>query len=154
MIGPLDLSKYIADDWIDIVRKRNQDIINDEEYSHDDNREFVDEVGDQESDATKENEKLEEKIVEKITEKIEKSQSDSVNEQLDETDVASDDSKTQTAEDKNDSEDKNDEHKIIINEKLVQNTTSPDTNGFSPYGIWVGFYDILYSKQILVLKIN
>ena len=74
MIGPLDLSKYIADDWIDIVRKRNQDIINDEEYSHDDNPEFVDEVGDQESDATKENEKLEEKIVEKITEKIEKSQ--------------------------------------------------------------------------------
>ena len=24
----LDLSKYISDDWIDIVRKRNQDIIN------------------------------------------------------------------------------------------------------------------------------
>ena len=144
MIWPLDLSTYIADDWIDIVRKRNQDLINEEEYSHDDNPEFVDEVGDQESDATKENEKMEEKIVEKI----EKSQSDSVNEQLDETDVSSDDSKTQTAEDKNDSEDKNDEHKIIINEKLVQNTTSPDTNGFSPYGIWVGFYDILYSKQI------
>ena len=151
MIGPLDLSKYIADDWIDIVRKRNQDIINDEEYSHDDNPEFVDEVGDQGSDITKEKE---EKIVEKITEKIEKSQSDSVNEQLDETDVASDDSKTQTAKDKNDSEDKNDEHKIIINEKLVQNTTSPDTNGFSPYGIWVGIYDILYSRQILVLKMN
>ena len=140
MIWPLDLSKYIADDWIDIVRKRNQDLINEEEYSHDDNPEFVDEVGDQESDATKEIKKMEEKIVEKI----EKSQSDSVNEQLDETDVSSDDSKTQTAEDKNDSEDKNDEHKIIINEKLVQNTTSPDTNGFSPYGIWVGFYDIFY----------
>ena len=150
-MGPLDLSKYIADDWIDIVRKRNQDIINDEEYSHDDNPVFVDEVGDQGSDITKEKE---EKIVEKITEKIEKSQSDSVNKQLDKIDVASDDSKTQTAEDKNDSEDKNDEHKIIINEKLVQNTTSPDTNGFSPYGIWVGFYDILYSKQILVLNIN
>ena len=141
MIGPLDLSKYIANDWIDIVRKRNQDIINDEEYSHDDDPEFVDEVGDQERAAKEdENEKIEKNIVEKITEKIEKSKPDSVTNQLDKIDVEPlDNSKTET--DHNDSGDKSDVVPKSINEKLVQNATTSDANGFSPYGIWVSFYN-------------
>ena len=134
----LDLSKFIGNDFIDIVRKRNQDIINDEEYSHDD-LEFVDEVGDPESTTT-EDEKIEKNLAEKITEKIEKTKPNSITDQLDKIDVQSpDNSKTEV--DNNDAGDKSDVPKSI-NEKLVQNTTTLDSSKFSPYGIWVSFYNI------------